>query len=87
VPDAEQIVFFSVIYPQILPSLIDDTLRAFSAASEMLIAVGGKRYLADWLGEMDQSGWQRHFGARYDDWLAAKHAFDPHDVFHSLLLG
>jgi cytokinin dehydrogenase len=46
VPDAEQIVFFSVTYPQILPSLIDDTLRAFSAASEMLIAVGGTRRLA-----------------------------------------
>jgi cytokinin dehydrogenase len=86
VPDAEQVVFFSVIYPQILPAFLDDTLRAFATASELLIAAGGKRYVADWLGAMDQSAWQRHFGPRYDDWVTAKQTFDPHDVFHSLLL-
>jgi cytokinin dehydrogenase len=86
VPDAAQVVFFSVIYPQILPAFLDDTLRAFAAASELFIVAGGKRYVADWLGEMDQSAWRRHFGARYDDWVTAKQTFDPHDVFHSLLL-
>jgi cytokinin dehydrogenase len=86
VPDAAQVVFFAVIYPQILPAFLDDTLRAFGAASELLISAGGKRYVADWLGEMDQAAWQRHFGPRYDDWVSAKQTFDPHDVFHSLLL-
>jgi cytokinin dehydrogenase len=86
VPDAGQVVFFNVIYPQILPAFLDDTLRAFAAASELLIDAGGKRYVADWLGEMDQSAWRRHFGPRYDAWLTAKQTFDPDDVFHSLLL-
>jgi cytokinin dehydrogenase len=86
VPDAAHVVFFNVIYPQILPAFLDDTLRAFAAASELLIAAGGKRYVADWLGEMDEAAWQRHFGPHYDEWVSAKQTFDPHDVFRSLLL-
>lgn len=85
-PDAEDVVFMSVIYPQVLPQFLDDTLAAFQRAGDLLVQAGGKRYVADWLGEMDERAWRRHFGQRYDLWVQAKQRFDPHGIFRSLLL-
>jgi cytokinin dehydrogenase len=85
-PDAEDIVFLAAIYPQVVPHLLDGALAAFQRAGDLLVEAGGKRYLADWLGEMGEQDWRRHFGSRYERWVAAKRAFDPHAVFRSLLL-
>jgi cytokinin dehydrogenase len=85
-PEHRDVVFFSVIYPQVLPQFLEDTLAAFERASELLTGVGGTRYVADWLGEMRDADWRRHFGSRYDWWIECKRRFDPHGVFCSLLL-
>ena len=85
-PDAEDVVFMSVIYPQVLPQFLDDTLAAFQRAGYLFVQAGGKRYVADWLGDMDEQDWREHFGHRYDWWVEAKRRFDPHGIFRSLLL-
>ena len=85
-PDAEDVVFMSVIYPQVLPQFLDDTLAAFQRAGDLFVQAGGKRYVADWLGDMDEQDWREHFGHRYDGWVQAKRRFDPHGIFRSLLL-
>jgi cytokinin dehydrogenase len=85
-PDAEDVVFVAIIYPQVLHQLLNDTLGAFERAGDLLVAAGGKRYVADWLGDVDEAGWRRHFGPRYGSWVESKRRFDPHGVFCSLLL-
>lgn len=85
-PEAEDVVWFSVMYPQILPQFLDDTLAAFRHAGELLTEAGGKRYVADWLGEMGDDAWRRHFGSRYGRWVRAKEKFDQHGIFRSQLL-
>jgi cytokinin dehydrogenase len=85
-PDAEDVVFVAIIYPQVLPHLLNDTLGAFERAGDLLVGAGGKRYVADWLGDVDEDGWRRHFGSSYDWWVESKRRFDPHGVFCSLLL-
>jgi cytokinin dehydrogenase len=85
-PEADDIVFLAVIYPQVLPQFLDDTLTAFENAGRLLSEAGGKRYVADWLGDMDEQDWRRHFGPRHEWWVRSKRTFDPHRVFCSLLL-
>jgi cytokinin dehydrogenase len=85
-PETDEVVVFAVIYPQILPQFLDETLAAFNRAGELLVEAGGKRYVADWLGDAADQDWQRHFGSRYEQWVNAKRTFDPHGVFCSLLL-
>jgi len=85
-PEAQDVVFLSVIYPQVLPQFLDDTLAAFQRAGDLLTEAGGKRYIADWLGDMGEEDWRQHLGSRHDWWVESKRTFDPHGVFCSLLL-
>ncbi len=85
-PAADDVVFVSVLYPQVPPQFLDATLDAFGRVGELLTAANGKRYVADWLGDMDGEDWRRHLGPRHQQWLECKRTFDPHDVFCSLLL-
>jgi cytokinin dehydrogenase len=85
-PQAEEVVFLAVIYPQVLPQFLDGTLAAFQGAADLLTEAGGKRYVADWLGAMGEGDWRRHFGPRHGRWVESKRTFDPHGVFRSLLL-
>jgi cytokinin dehydrogenase len=85
-PESQDVVFFSVIYPQVLPQFLDDTLAALQRAGDLFTDAGGKRYVADWLGDMSEEDWRRHFGSRYGQWVESKRTFDPHVVFCSLLL-
>jgi cytokinin dehydrogenase len=84
-PEVEDVVFIAVIYPQVLPQFLDDTLSAFERAGDLLVEAGGKRYVADWLGDMAERDWRRHFGSRHEWWVESKRRFDPHGVFRSLL--
>jgi hypothetical protein len=49
---ADDVVFFAIMYPQILPRFLDTSLEVFSRIAELLTGAGGKRYLADWHGTM-----------------------------------
>jgi len=85
-PAADDVVFFAIMYPQILPQFLGASLEAFGRIGELLTAAGGKRYLADWLATMTEQDWRRHWGTSYDRWLTCKQTFDPNGVFSSLLL-
>lgn len=85
-PEAPEVVFLGVIYPQVLPQFLDRTLEALQRAGDLLTEAGGKRYIADWLGDMGEEDWRRHFGSRYEWWVESKRTFDPHGVFCSLLV-
>jgi cytokinin dehydrogenase len=85
-PEAPEVVFLGVIYPQVLPQFLDRTLEALQRAGDLLTGAGGKRYIADWLGDMGEEDWRRHFGSRYEWWVESKRTFDPHGVFCSLLV-
>jgi cytokinin dehydrogenase len=85
-PDSDNVVFFAVMYPQVLPQFLQDTLAASQRAADLLTDSGGKRYLADWLGQPRDFDWREHFGTRHEAWLRSKRTFDPHGVFRSLLL-
>jgi cytokinin dehydrogenase len=85
-PAAGDVVFFAIMYPQILPQFLDASLEAFGRIAGLLTGAGGKRYLADWLGDMSEQDWRRHWGTSYDHWLECKRTFDPKGVFCPLLL-
>lgn len=60
-------------------------IAALRSVHDRLIGAGGKRYLSGWLFDPDEAFWRQHFGARYDEWRAAKSELDPDDVFESCL--
>jgi len=47
-PDATDVVFFAVMYPQMLPQFLEEALDASQRAADLLTNAGGKRYVADW---------------------------------------
>ncbi len=85
-PTSSDLAFFSVMYPQVAPELLPEALDVHARLAELLTGAGGKRYLADWMGEVDDDGWRAHFGPAYDGWVKARHAFDPERVFTSALI-
>jgi cytokinin dehydrogenase len=85
-PTSSDLAFFSVMYPQVAPELLPEALDVHARLAELLTGAGGKRYLADWMGEVDEEGWRAHFGPAYDGWVKARHAFDPDRVFTSALI-
>ena len=66
--------------------LLDDALNGIQKAHAILLAAGGKRYLAGWLDKMDADAWRRHYGEYYDAWVEAKRSFDPNGILCSSLL-
>jgi cytokinin dehydrogenase len=83
-PDRTPAAMFALLPMGVPPGLRDEALRAVSAMHDTLIAAGGKRYLSGWFGMMDEAAWRDHYGVRYDEWVTAKHRFDPAGVFTSV---
>jgi cytokinin dehydrogenase len=81
-PEAEEVIGLAFT-PVGIPSWIrEEALTAFRTIHTRILAAGGKRYGSGWL-EMDEAAWRAHFGERFNDWLAAKQLFDPHNIFTS----
>jgi cytokinin dehydrogenase len=85
-PSSDDLAFFSVMYPQIAPEQLADALDVHQAISDLLTEAGGKRYAADWLGEMDAAAWRVRLSDRYEAWMVARRTYDPNEVFRSALL-
>jgi len=85
-PSSDDVAFFSIMYPQIAPEHLADALDVHEQISEVLTHAGGKRYAADWMGEMDEVAWRARLGDQYDAWAAARKTYDPGGVFRSALL-
>jgi cytokinin dehydrogenase len=84
VPSGELAVAFAVLPMSIEESVYEETLAALDQVRRMLWDLGGKAYLVGWFGPMDDAAWRRHYGDRYDAWIAAKEKYDPHRVLHSM---
>jgi hypothetical protein len=62
--------------PEILPRL--------QAASDLGLALGGKRYLSGWV-DFDRERWRQHYGpAQWKQIVALKHRCDPDRILRSL---
>ena len=85
-PSSDDLAFFSIMYPQIESAHLTAALAIHEAVSELLVQAGGKRYAADWMGEMDEDRWRARLGDRYDVWMSARQTYDPDGVFRSALL-
>ena len=84
VPAGEWAVAFAVLPTSIEESVYEETLVALDEVRRLLWRHGGKAYLIGWFGPMDDASWRRHYGDRYDTWVAAKKTFDPRGVLHSM---
>ena len=87
VPAGQWAVAFAVLPTSIDESVYEETVAALDQVRRMLWDRGGKAYLVGWFGPMDDAGWRRHYGARYDDWIAVKAKYDPRRVLHSMAFG
>jgi FAD/FMN-containing dehydrogenase len=76
---------FAVLLTGVHQALLGDALAAMRDVDAMCRDVGGMRYLSGWLGEMDETRWQAHFGEKYAGWVEAKRRFDPRGIFISRL--
>jgi cytokinin dehydrogenase len=85
-PEGDDLAFFSVMYAQVPPELLDEALAAHARVGDLLVKAGGKRYGPDWMGEVDDEGWRAHFGDEYHGWVSARRAFDPDGLFRSALI-
>lgn len=87
VPAGEWAVILAVLPTSIDDSVYEETVASLDEVRRYLWGIGGKAYLANWFGPMDEAGWRRHFGARFDAWMAAKNKYDPRGVLRSVAFG
>jgi cytokinin dehydrogenase len=83
-PAGEWAVAFAVLPTSIEETVYEETLAALDQVRRMLWERGGKAYLVGWFGPMDDAAWRRHYGERYEAWIAAKKKYDPRRVLHSM---
>jgi len=74
-PSEEYLIGFGIL--PAVPAKMWDTVRPrLQAASELSIAMGGKRYLSGYI-DFTAEDWRQHFGDRYETFAAAKRTYDP----------
>jgi FAD/FMN-containing dehydrogenase len=74
-PEEEFLVGFGIL-PAIPPRLWEQARPRLAAASELSIAMGGKRYLSGYV-TFDGPRWREHFGPRWDELVRLKKQYDP----------
>jgi FAD/FMN-containing dehydrogenase len=74
-PDEEYLIGFGIL-PAVPPRLWEQARPRLQAASELSIAMGGKRYLSGFV-EFTPDQWRDHFGAKWDGFAALKKKYDP----------
>ncbi|HEY7410279.1 MAG TPA: polyhydroxyalkanoic acid system family protein [Vicinamibacteria bacterium] len=74
-PDEEYLIGFGIL-PAIPPKLWEQARPRLQAASELSIAMGGKRYLSGFV-EFTPDQWREHFGPRWEGFAALKKRHDP----------
>jgi cytokinin dehydrogenase len=74
-PDEEYLVGFGIL-PAVPPKFWDQVRPRLQAASELSMAMGGKRYLSGFI-QFTPEEWRQHFGARWDGLAALKKRHDP----------
>jgi len=74
-PKEEFLIGFGIL-PAVPPKLWDQARPRLEAASQLSIAMGGKRYLSGFV-QFSPEDWRQHFGERWDSFAALKQAYDP----------
>jgi len=74
-PKEEYLIGFGIL-PAVPPRLWDQARPRLEAASQLSIAIGGKRYLSGFI-QFSPEDWRQHFGERWESFAALKHTYDP----------
>ena len=74
-PSEEYLIGFGIL-PAVPPKMWDAVRPRLQAASELSIAMGGKRYLSGYI-DFTAEGWREHFGDRFETFAALKKKHDP----------
>jgi FAD/FMN-containing dehydrogenase len=74
-PDEEHLIGFGIL-PAVPPKMWDLARPRLLAASELSVAMGGKRYLSGYV-TFSPEEWRAHFGPRWDSFAALKRRYDP----------
>ena len=74
-PTEEYLIGFGIL-PAVPPKMWDAVRPRLQAASELSIAMGGKRYLSGFI-DFTAEGWREHFGEKFAGFAALKRKYDP----------
>ncbi len=74
-PDEDYLIGFGIL-PAVPPKLWEMARPRLEAASELSVAMGGKRYLSGFI-TFSREEWRRHFGDRWEGFAALKKKHDP----------
>jgi cytokinin dehydrogenase len=74
-PGEEYLIGFGIL-PAVPPKMWDMVRPRLQAASELSIAMGGKRYLSGFI-DFTAEGWSEHFGEKFAAFAALKRKHDP----------
>lgn len=79
-PDSEHVFLFSLLrFAPPVPPIVAGLVAQNRSIYDALTSIGGKRYP---IGAVDitPADWQVHFGAQWNDFVAAKAAYDPDNI-------
>jgi FAD/FMN-containing dehydrogenase len=74
-PEEDYLIGFGIL-PAVPPKMWDQVRPRLEAASELSVALGGKRYLSG-LINFNAEQWSAHFGPRWPELVALKKKYDP----------
>jgi FAD/FMN-containing dehydrogenase len=74
-PREEYLVGFGIL-PAVPPRLWETMRPRLQAASDLSIALGGKRYLSGYI-EFTREQWRQHFGDQWERFSSLKRRYDP----------
>lgn len=74
-PEEEYLIGFGIL-PAVPPKFWDQFRPRLEAASELSVAMGGKRYLSGYITFSPQQ-WREHFGPHWEQFARLKKAHDP----------
>lgn len=74
-PQEEYLIGFGIL-PAVPPKMWEQVQPRLEAASDLSMAMGGKRYLSGFI-RFSKEQWRDHFGDRWDGFAALKRQYDP----------
>ncbi|GGI81214.1 FAD-binding protein [Legionella impletisoli] len=85
-PESENIVTLNVLPPGIKEQDCKKVIQALLKIDDILISIGGKRYISGWFySDLDSDYWINHYGRSYALRKAVKMKYDPNQIFCSKL--
>jgi FAD/FMN-containing dehydrogenase len=81
-PGGKQVMGWGVL-GAVPPTHLEQMLASLDMASEMSIAMGGKRYLSGYITFDSTERWANHYGDAWPRMCEAKKRFDPANIFGS----